>query len=315
MLFDKTGTLTEGTPRVARVVPGEGRAKADILAMAAAVESGSTHPLARAVVEAAEERGISFERAGDLFVESGTGVRGTVDGKNVEVGKATISGEAAELSPGLEKALGDIREAGETPLIVYVDGGAAGIISVTDHIRSTAAESVKGLKELSIDTIGILSGDHGRAVELVGSAVGVTESWSDLKPHHKLQKIDEIRNGGSEVIFVGDGINDAPALAASSVGIAMGARGTEVALETADIALMHDDLSKLPFLFRLSKRMVTIIKWNIVFGMSFNLIAVLAGGSGMISPILGAVVHNVGSVIVVLSSASIAFVFERSRGM
>ncbi len=313
VLFDKTGTLTEGSPRVARVVAGEGTTESDILAMAAAVESGSTHPLARAVVEAAGERGIAFERAGDLFVEGGTGIRGTVDGRSVEVGKAPLSGVIVDLPRELTDSLAVIRENGETPLIVYEDGRAKGIISVTDHIRSTAAESVKGLKKLEIDTIGILSGDHGKAVELVGSAVGVTESWSDLKPHHKLEKIDEIRKKGFEVIFVGDGINDAPALAASSVGIAMGARGTEVALETADIALMHDDLSKLPFLFRLSKRMVTIIKWNIVFGMSFNLIAVLAGGSGMISPILGAVVHNVGSVIVVLSSASIAFVFERNR--
>ena len=123
----------------------------------------------------------------------------------------------------------------------------------------------------------------------------------------KLEMINKWQNSGNKVMFVGDGINDAPALATSDVGIAMGAKGTEVALETADIALMHDDISKLPFMVKLSRRMLKVIKWNIAFGLTFNLIAVLASGSGFLTPIMGAVVHNVGSIIVVISSASIGF--------
>jgi len=144
----------------------------------------------------------------------------------------------------------------------------------------------------------------------VADSVGLPQAWSGQKPEEKLRIIREFQEAGDAVIFVGDGINDAPALAAANVGIAMGAAGTDVALETADIALMNDDISKIPFLIELSRRMLRTIKWNIAFGMIFNAVAVLASGGGLLSPIMGAVVHNVGSVIVVISSASIAFASE-----
>lgn len=157
----------------------------------------------------------------------------------------------------------------------------------------------------------MLSGDHEKSARLVADSVGLTQAWSGQKPEEKLKIIREFQASGDAVIFVGDGINDAPALAAANVGIAMGAAGTDVALETADIALMNDDISKIPFLIKLSRRMLRTIKWNIAFGMIFNALAVLASGGGLLSPIMGAVVHNVGSIIVVISSASIAFASER----
>ena len=165
------------------------------------------------------------------------------------------------------------------------------------------------LKAAYYARVGILSGDHEKSVQRLAQAVGATDVWSGLKPGDKLQVINNLRSSEAteKIIFVGDGINDAPALAAADVGIAMGAKGTEVALETADIALMQDDISKIPLLIKLGRRMVATIKWNIFFGLAFNLIAVLAGGSGLLTPIMGAVVHNIGSVLVVLSSASIAF--------
>ena len=160
---------------------------------------------------------------------------------------------------------------------------------------------------MGISRLGILSGDHEQSVQLIADELKMSDTWWGLKPEEKLRVISEIQDSGQKVVFVGDGINDAPALAAAEVGIAMGAVGTDVALETADIALMTDDISKIPFLTKLSRRTVQIIKWNIAFGMIFNAIAVLASGGGILSPIMGAVVHNIGSVLVVLSSASLAF--------
>ena len=144
----------------------------------------------------------------------------------------------------------------------------------------------------------------------MGKIVGIENLWSDLKPDDKLKVITKMQDQGARVIFVGDGINDAPTLAVAGTGLAMGAKGTEVALEVADIVLMGDDISKLTFLVSLSRRMLFIIKINIAFGLVFNLIAVLASGGGFLTPIMGAVVHNVGSVLVVLSSASIGFFRE-----
>ncbi len=170
---------------------------------------------------------------------------------------------------------------------------------------------VQDLRTLGIQRIGLLSGDHEKAARPVADSVGLTDAWAELKPEDKLQMIEDFQAKGEVVLYVGDGINDAPALARANAGIAMGAVGTDVALETADIVLMNDDISKLPFLVQLSRRMLKTIKWNIAFGMIFNAVAVLASGGGLLTPIMGAVVHNIGSVLVVLSSASIAFASDR----
>ena len=146
---------------------------------------------------------------------------------------------------------------------------------------------------------------------MVSEAVGLTDSWAELKPQDKTEVVRDLQSRDAVVVFVGDGINDAPALATADVGIAMGAAGTDVALETADIALMHDDIAKIPFLIHLGRRMLTVIKWNIAFGLVFNALAVLASGGGYLTPIMGAIVHNVGSVLVVISSATMAFVRDR----
>jgi Cd2+/Zn2+-exporting ATPase len=305
--FDKTGTLTEGDPRVDTIVAAEGIEKNYVLKQAACVEQGSTHPLAQSVLKAAHYAEISISAVENLFTEIGLGVRGCVEGCTVEVGSAYLGGETMPIPQALQKSLNGIKERGATPLVVYQDKRALGIIGVADQVRPKAKEVIHQLKELNIKRIGILSGDHEKSVNLVGDAVGATDIHHQLKPQDKLEIINKWQNAGNKVMFVGDGINDAPALATSDVGVAMGAKGTEVALETADIALMHDDISKLPFMVKLSRRMLKIIKWNIVFGLSFNLIAVLASGSGFLTPIMGAVVHNIGSIIVVISSASIGF--------
>jgi len=312
ILFDKTGTLTEGNPRVDAIIPAEGVTRDELLRQAACVECDATHPLARAVIQAAHYAKITVNAARDLFTEIGIGVRGSVDGQLVEVGSVYLYGGVAAVPGALQPQLNAVKERGATPLMVYRDSQPMGFLSVSDRVRSGAEQIVTRLKQLGLREIGILSGDHARSVDLVGAQVGVTRLWSGLKPEGKLQVIQEMQANRARVIFVGDGINDAPALAAADVGIAMGAKGTAVALETADIALMGDDIGKLPFLIALGRRMLLIIKLNIAFGLLFNLVAVVAGASGLMTPIMGAVVHNVGSVLVVLSSASLVFFKEKS---
>jgi Cd2+/Zn2+-exporting ATPase len=311
VLFDKTGTLTQGKPRVDTIVAVEGVEEKEVLEQAASVEQDSTHPLAQAVLKAASYAKITINRAEEIITEIGLGVRGLVQGRSVEVGSAYLRGGTVNVPEGLRLHLERFKEEGATPLVVYQDQRPLGILSVSDHVRPDAAEAVRNLKSLGITRIGMLSGDHEKSARLVADSVGLTQTWSGQKPEEKLAVIREFQRAGGVVIFVGDGINDAPALAAAHVGVAMGAAGTDVALETADIALMHDDISRLPFLIRLSRRMLKTIKWNIAFGMLFNAAAVLASGGGFLSPIMGAIVHNVGSVIVVVSSASIAFASER----
>lgn len=309
VLFDKTGTLTEGKPRVDDVFAVNGVEPDEVLARAACVEQNSTHPLARAVLRAAHYAKINPCPVEEMVTEIGRGVRALVEGRLVEVGSSCyVDGELPkELCSSLEK----IKEKGTTPLLVYEEGRPLGIISVADHIRPAARQMVQDLNNLGVNRIGLLSGDHQKAALPVAESVGLTDAWAELQPEDKLRMIEGFQANGEVVVYVGDGINDAPALARANTGIAMGGAGTDVALETADIVLMNDDISKLPFLVELSRKTLKTIKWNIAFGMIFNAIAVAASGGGFLTPIMGALVHNVGSVLVVLSSASLAFASER----
>lgn len=313
LFFDKTGTLTEGNPKVEQIFTVASSSEREILSQAASVECLATHPLARAVVQAAHYARVSIEAARDLCTEIGLGVRGTLHGQLIEVGSVYLHGGMAAVPEALRPQLNAIKERGATPLMVYCDAQPLGCLSVADRIRRGAGQAIVRLRQLGFAEIGILSGDHPQSVALVAGEVGATRGWPSLKPEDKLAVIRWRQQQGARVIFVGDGINDAPALAAADIGIAMGARGSEVALETADIALMGDDLDKLPFLVRLGRRMLLVIKVNIAFGLVFNLLAVVAGATGLITPIMGAVVHNVGSVLVVLSSASLALFAEENR--
>ncbi len=307
ILFDKTGTLTEGQPCIGRIVTADGMDEKRVLACAASVEQDSTHPFARAVLKAAHYAKVTLARVEEMVTEVGLGVRACVDGKIVQVGSANIGGGSMTLPVALRHQVEVFKENGDTPLVIYEDGQPLGIISVSDPLRPSARNTVAKLKSLGIQRVGMLSGDHAKSVNLVSREIGLTDAWHEQKPEDKLRTIRDFQANGKAVMFVGDGINDAPALAAANVGIAMGAAGTDVALETADVALMNDDISSIPFLIVLGRRTLRIIKWNIAFGLFFNAVAVLAGGWGLLSPVMGAIVHNIGSVFVVMSSASIAF--------
>jgi Cd2+/Zn2+-exporting ATPase len=310
----KGGLFLEETGRantVDEIYGVAGIEPSEVLARAACVEQNSTHPLAKAVLRAAHYAKINICPVEEMVTEIGRGVRARVQGRLVEVGSGCLTG--GDIPEILCSNLENIKENGTTPLLVYEEGRALGVISVADHIRPTARQMVQNLRSLGIEKIGLLSGDHEKAAIPVADSVGLTDAWAGLKPEDKLRMIEDFQAKGQVVVYVGDGINDAPALARANVGIAMGGVGTDVALETADIVLMHDDISKLPFLVQLSRRTLKIIKWNIAFGLIFNAVAVLASGGGFLTPIMGALVHNIGSVLVVLSSASLAFASARDR--
>jgi Zn2+/Cd2+-exporting ATPase len=231
----------------------------------------------------------------------------------VEVGSITAGGDTAALPEHLQKCLDQSMARGVTPLVVYRDQKPVGLLNVTDQVRPVAVSALEQLQRIGIREIAVLSGDHDLAVKRIADAVGIRQVHGRLKPQDKVDVIKAHQSQNRPVMFVGDGINDAPALAASHVGVAMGAAGTDVALETADIALTHDNIARLPWLIRLSRRMLSIIKINIVFGLAFNALAVVAGGMGWLTPIMAAIVHNVGSVIVVFASASLA-IFPDTAG-
>ncbi|MBW2265959.1 MAG: cation-translocating P-type ATPase [Deltaproteobacteria bacterium] len=312
VLFDKTGTLTLGEPWVEEIACTEGIGKDEVLSCAASAEQHCTHPLARAILKAAHYAKVVVSGAENAFHEIGLGVRAMVEGSLVEVGSFSASENTAAFPRHLRECLDASISRGVTPLVVYRNQEPVGLLNVTDQIRPVAIATVKNFSDLDINKMAILSGDHDKAVRRVAQSVGIHDVYAKLKPEDKVSVIDKYQKQNLPVMFVGDGINDAPALASSYVGVAMGAAGTDVALETADIALTHDDISKLPWLIRLSRRMLSIIKINIVFGLAFNAIAVLASGMGWLTPIMGAIVHNIGSVLVVIASASLAIFPEKS---
>ncbi|MDZ7641750.1 MAG: cation-translocating P-type ATPase [Desulfurivibrio sp.] len=307
-LFDKTGTLTLGEPRVEEVVPGENFTSREVVTCAACVEQNCSHPLAKAVMKAAYYAKITVGKAEQMLVEIGLGVRALVDGSTIEVGNADLGGGEAALQAPLRECLGRIKERGSTALVVYRDQQPIGVLGVSDKVKTSAATTIEALRAMGIRQLGVLSGDHDKPVRNLADRIGLDKSWSALKPQDKLSIIQQYQQQGHRVIFVGDGVNDAPALARANVGIAMGAAGTDVALETADVALTRDDIALLPFFVALSRRMLTTVKFNIGLGLFFNGVAILGSGYGLLSPIMAALFHNGGSIIVVLSSASLAFV-------
>lgn len=311
VLFDKTGTLTLGEPRVEEIAGAQGIGADEVLSYAASAEQHCTHPLAMAILTAAHSANVTVREADNSFHEIGLGVSARVDGVLVEVGSVSANENRTAFPSHLQACIDAAISGGKTPLLVYRDRAPVGVLNVTDQVRPVAASTVQQLGRLGIKEMAILSGDHEKAVRRVADAVGIGVAYWNLKPQDKVDVIDKYRSQNLSVMFVGDGINDAPALASSQVGVAMGVAGTDVALETAHIALTHDDISKLPWLIRLSRRMLSIIKLNIVFGLGFNAIAVLASGMGWLTPIMAAIVHNVGSVLVVIASASLAIFPDR----
>ena len=290
--FDKTGTITTGEPEVVAVIPsGEGVTDKELLALAASLEKGSLHPLGTALVKRANELQLDSPIAYDIRTDAGRGISGVVDGRHVEIRTSSI-----------------LDDNGYTNIDVVVDDTILGSVSLFDRPRPTAAATMLAIRDLGIERIAIVSGDQNSAVRTTAQSVGLNDYFASRKPADKVEIIKEFKDGGA--VYVGDGINDAPALKAADTGIAMGIRGADVALETADIVLMTDRLEQLPFLIQLSRRMSRTIQINIWLSFSINFFAVMAGAAGVLTPIWGAVIHNMGSILVVILAASIGFMKE-----
>ncbi|MDR7418205.1 MAG: cation-translocating P-type ATPase [Armatimonadota bacterium] len=297
--FDKTGTLTRGQPVVVAVEPFGGRSARDVLQMAAVAEVRSEHPLGRAIVEYARAEGLTPDDPEQFTMTFGRGVEAVWNGRRLEVGNQRILGER---DVALDALVAHERR-GRTALVVRVDGEPWGVMALADAVRPHARLTVERLQALSVRRIVMLTGDHAVTAQAIAHEVGITDVRAGLLPEQKLDVIRELRASGEVVAMVGDGVNDAPALALADVGIAMGAAGTDVALETADVALMGDDLSLLPEILALSQRALAIIRQNIWgFAVAVNLIGIGLAGSGVLSPIGAAVVHNVSSLFVVINS-------------
>ncbi len=266
--FDKTGTLTKGYPEVTDVFAANGYENQDVLKIAASVEAMSQHPLARAITIQVEEAYavMAFKSV------TGKGVTASVNGQIVYVGSLAWAREFGFTVPQASEKL---QESGKSVVAVFSDMELIGSIAVADAVRSESSAIIQELKEIGIEETIMLTGDHPVTALAIAEQIGVTDVRAGLMPEEKLAAVKELQGVYGRVAMVGDGINDAPALAASTVGIAMGGAGTDAALETADIALMADDLEKLPYTIRLSRKTLRIIKENIIFALSLKIIALL----------------------------------------
>jgi Cd2+/Zn2+-exporting ATPase len=301
--FDKTGTLTEGRPRITDVVPVDGADEGELLALAVAVEALSDHPLAQAIVKDGRERldGRALPTAGDLKSLTGRGVTASVDGETVWIGKAEMfgrkvfrrwaGGAGRNRAPARERAHDDGGPQGDRDL---------GAIGLMDTPREAAKTALRRLHEMGVSRMIMISGDHQKVAEAIANDVGIDEAWGDLMPEDKVAAIKKLA-GEDKVAMVGDGVNDAPAMASATVGIAMGAAGSDVALETADVALMADDLAHLPFAVGLSRHTRRIIRQNVF--VSLGVVAFLVPATILGLGIGPAVAVHEGSTLLVVVNA------------
>ncbi len=285
LVVDKTGTLTEGKPVLREVIETGGMAADDVLRMAASIEAQSEHPLAGAIVAGAKERGLDLETVEDFQSVTGGGVRGTVAGRRVVVGKPSfLEDEGVTGLEALEGPGTGLQEEGQGVVFVAVDGKAAGLLAVSDPIKESTPAAIKGLHRLGLKVI-MLTGDNERTARAVARELGLDEVEAGVEPQRKNERVRQLRRGGGLVAMAGDGINDAPALAAADVGIAMGT-GTDVAMESAGVTLLKGDLRGIEKAMRLSRAMMRNIRQNLFFAFVYNTIGIPVA-AGLLYPYFG----------------------------
>ena len=302
--FDKTGTLTYGTPEVTEAesfLPE--LSKEELYAYAAGAELRSEHPLGKAVIRFYRKSGREIPEAEQFEMLPGRGVSAVISGKRILAGNLELLKEKAVFLKDQEKKQAEeCTKRGCTIMYLAVDGQAAGFIALSDTLRPEAPDMIKELKAAGVTPV-LLTGDHGNAAGETAARLSIEEVHADCRPEDKLNYIDQCQKEKKNVCMIGDGINDAPALKKAWVGIAMGGTGSDIAVDAADIALVNDEIRELPHLVRLSKRMMRTIRYNLTFSMTLNFIAIILAITGVLNPVVGALVHNAGSVFVILNSA------------
>ncbi len=275
--LDKTGTLTEGRPALTDVVAADELDEKEMLRLVASAERGSEHPLARALVEGAEGRGIALTDASEFEAVPGHGLRATVEGHQLLIGNARLLESASVASDGLDGRASTLAAEGKTAMLVAVDGHPAGVVAAADQLKPSAAAAIAGLKNLGLE-VALISGDNGATAEAVAAELGIDRVFAEVLPADKADYVKRLQGEGKKVAMVGDGVNDAPALAQADVGIAIGA-GTDVAIETAKVVLMRSDPADIAAAMRLSRATVRKMKQNLAWASVYNVAAIpIAGG-------------------------------------
>ena len=302
VLMDKTGTLTEGRPQLVSIRPVGMDADA-LAALAAALEQGSEHPIAAAITGYATEKGLTVPAAADFAAVFGKGVRARVAGVDCAAGNAALLAELGiPLADAVETARAEMAERGETALIVVRAGRVVGLLGVRDAEKPTSAAAVAQMKAMNLTPV-MLTGDDERTARAIAARLGITEVIAGVLPADKRAHVERLQREGHRVAMIGDGVNDALALRSAYAGIAMGGIGSDIAVESADAVLVSDEIKRLPYLFRLMRKVMRKVRTNIVASLLINISAVALSAAGVLTPVTGALWHNFGSVFVVVNAA------------
>jgi Cd2+/Zn2+-exporting ATPase len=300
--LDKTGTLTNGRPQIVGMFTAVGVSERQLMETASAIEQRSEHPIARAIVRAAEAKDIRVAAAENVTAIKGKGVTGTVEGQTIEVGSARLMRErGAALTDAMNTALAQHDASGNTVVVLSCNDKVLGFIALADRPRAEAAEAIRLLHALNVRPVIMLTGDRKGVAQAIANDVGVDEIEAELLPEDKIDRVKSLLEKYHSIGMVGDGVNDAPALAMATVGIAMGRGGTDVALEAADIALMADDLQRIPFAIGLARFARKVIRQNVAVSMGMVFILIPLTLSGLIGTTLAVIMHEGSTVAVVIN--------------
>ena len=307
IVLDKTGTITEGKPAVTDILTAEGTAEADLLLWAASAEKGSEHPLGEAIIKEAENRGMELLEMGSFHAIPGHGIQVVIQEKTMLLGNKKLMKDRNIALEGLEEASDKLASEGKTPMYIAVNDKIGGIIAVADVVKASSKEAVQKLHEMGLE-VAMLTGDNQKTAEAIGRQVGIDRILAEVLPQDKANQVKLLQEEGKKVAMVGDGINDAPALAQADIGIAIGS-GTDVAMESADIVLMRSDLMDVPTAIDLSKKTIRNIKQNLFWAFGYNTLGIPIAmgilhifGGPLLSPMFAAAAMSLSSVSVVTNA-------------